>query len=436
MPSTVEIEHLGVAAVKKLCHQSGWFFREQPNPDEGIDAQIEASEGGRPSGKLLGVQIKSGPSYFRQPIAGGWRYRIEPRHLEYWRSYSLPVVLVLYDPLGDKAYWQAILSQHLTETAKGAHTIDVPDTNELTGETIPQLSILATNGLPADDPRRREVLRGRRIELDLGWMEMLQAGARLYLEVEQSLDGRAAGELRLIADSPDGKGDVEREWPWTFLPEESYPQSLREIFPWADLAIDKVRYRAETYPTFVSEHGEWQDDEWDYAFDCDFDTWFAKRFGDVLAPYGTRAGENVALWRLELKLNNVGQAALNRELHAMHEEAMFDDELEEARSHRRAVGRYVADFIESGPLELPALVFLTEDEDGYEERELLIAGRGLWSDQGRASQIAAAVLQHALAYAPTQGLAEAFLKRFGGALDDADGVAFSELKDWLDLVVR
>jgi hypothetical protein len=69
----------------------------------------------------------------------------------------------------------------------------VPEANELKGETIPQLLTLATDGLPGDDPRRHEVLRGRRIELDLGWMEMLQAGARLFLETEQQLDGNASG---------------------------------------------------------------------------------------------------------------------------------------------------------------------------------------------------------------------------------------------------
>jgi hypothetical protein len=120
----------------------------------------------------------------------------------------------------------------------------------------------------------------------------------------------------------------------------------------------------------------------------------------------------------------------------MHEEAMFDRELEDSRSQRRTLGRYVADVIESGYLQLEALVFLTEDEEGYEERELLIAERRLWSDEDRQPQIASAVLQHALAYTPTRGLAEAFRDRFGDAFDDADGVAFVDLKEWLDLVVR
>jgi hypothetical protein len=436
VPSTVETEHLGVAAVRKLCQQAGWFFRDQPLPDEGIDAQIEASEGGRPSGKLLGVQIKSGTSYFKQPIAGGWRYRIDPKHLGYWRSYSLPVVLVLYDPSTEKAYWQSVLSQHLTQTAKGAHAIDVPEANELKGSTIPQLLALATQGLPRGAPERLEVLRGRRIELDLGWMEMLEGGARLFLEAEQPLKAGVSGGLRLIAELKNDEGRVERDWPWAFLPSESYSTALQEIFPWANLAIDEARYRTEAYPEFVAVHGRWDEDEWGYVFNCEFDKWFSERFSGAVAAYGVRATDNVALWRLELTLNATGKAALNRERAAIYEEAMWDSEFEEEQSRRRAAGSYAADVIEFGYRQVPALMFLTEDSEGYEEHELIVADRNLWSEKSDDPKLAAAVLSHALATAPTQGLVAAFTSRFGDAVHHTDGLAFSDVQEWLEFVTQ
>ena len=77
MDSNVQKERLGIAAVEKEVAAAGWFFREQPLPDEGVDAQIEGADpNGRPNGRLLGVQVKSGRSYFKNTTKGGWRYTI------------------------------------------------------------------------------------------------------------------------------------------------------------------------------------------------------------------------------------------------------------------------------------------------------------------------------------------------------------------------
>src|SRR5438876_429053 len=103
MTSNVQTERLGIAAVEKEIAAAGWFFREQPLPDEGIDAQIEGADlAGRPNGRLIGVQVKSGVSYFKNRTKGGWRYSIKRNNLAYWGKYSLPVILVLYDPEDDR----------------------------------------------------------------------------------------------------------------------------------------------------------------------------------------------------------------------------------------------------------------------------------------------------------------------------------------------
>lgn len=152
-------------------------FREQLNPDEGVDVQIEApAKDGRPNGYLLGLQIKSGASYFSNPVAGGWRYSIDERHLGSWRRYSLPVVVVLNDPESDTSYWQPVRSDTLRRTAGGGHAIDIPEEQQFTGDIPTQFEELAREGLPLDErDGRAEVLRGRRAEADIGWMELLDA---------------------------------------------------------------------------------------------------------------------------------------------------------------------------------------------------------------------------------------------------------------------
>ena len=103
-----------------------WYFRPQYNADVGIDAQIEPWLAGRPSGRLLGVQIKSGPSQFSEPLAdgGGWVYREDSQtHRDYWLNYRLPVILVLYNEIEHAAYWQHITSETAVITGKGFKVI-------------------------------------------------------------------------------------------------------------------------------------------------------------------------------------------------------------------------------------------------------------------------------------------------------------------------
>ena len=64
---------IGVTLTKLAVEKElDWLFREQPTEDYGIDAQVEIVEGEAVSGKLLALQIKSGPSWFEQAGPGGW----------------------------------------------------------------------------------------------------------------------------------------------------------------------------------------------------------------------------------------------------------------------------------------------------------------------------------------------------------------------------
>jgi uncharacterized protein len=103
------VSRVGVAIVDKLVHGAlRWIFRELTVSDVGIDGHIEERVAGKATGRLLGVQIKSGASWFREPIEGGWVYRGDGLHLEYWLRYALPVVLVMVDVDDEVAYWQHI----------------------------------------------------------------------------------------------------------------------------------------------------------------------------------------------------------------------------------------------------------------------------------------------------------------------------------------
>ncbi|MPT00927.1 MAG: DUF4365 domain-containing protein [Pseudomonas sp.] len=65
MPRYSETERIGANARDSVvARELKCIFREQMIADMGIDAHLELVEGGRPTGKLIGIQIKTGPGNF------------------------------------------------------------------------------------------------------------------------------------------------------------------------------------------------------------------------------------------------------------------------------------------------------------------------------------------------------------------------------------
>jgi hypothetical protein len=114
-------ERIGVYAVGlEIETKLGWIFREQPISDYGIDAHIEiVDERREPTGGLIGLQIKSGKSYFDEPTADGYIFRGETKHLDYWMGHSLPILVVLHNPTTEATHWQVVNLENVERTEKG-----------------------------------------------------------------------------------------------------------------------------------------------------------------------------------------------------------------------------------------------------------------------------------------------------------------------------
>jgi hypothetical protein len=142
--STDQTERVGVEAVRYLFAELGWFPKEAVRPDYGVDLFVETSnEHGRPSGRLLGVQVKSGSSYVS--AAGGGTLYVGQRHVDYWTGFAILVIVVVYDPGARVAYWQVISPQTL-ETTPGGWKIDVPPEQTLDVGARGRLASLAAAG--------------------------------------------------------------------------------------------------------------------------------------------------------------------------------------------------------------------------------------------------------------------------------------------------
>lgn len=90
-------ERLGVVEVEKLFLQFNWIPRTIFQTDVGIDMTVEICRNGNPTGQFIGVQIKSGESYFKEKSGNSIVFRSDKTHIDYWINNSLPIIIVLHN---------------------------------------------------------------------------------------------------------------------------------------------------------------------------------------------------------------------------------------------------------------------------------------------------------------------------------------------------
>ncbi len=142
---TQQVERAGVSWIEHLVvTELGWLFRQQETADFGIDAQLEIvdSETSKATGRLIGVQIKSGLSYFERPSEVGWWFACSVDHTSYWNGHSLPVVVMLYHPAEKMVYWQHVNDQTVQPTGKRSK-IQIPRSQNLASHSAQALSSVA-----------------------------------------------------------------------------------------------------------------------------------------------------------------------------------------------------------------------------------------------------------------------------------------------------
>jgi uncharacterized protein DUF4365 len=306
VPVTHHTDRTGINAIAEKIHRDlGWIFREQ-HQDFGVDAQVEIVENLAATGKLLGLQIKSGTSYFEERDHNFITYRGDPAHLEYWLNHKLPILVVLYDPTTDVAYWESITEQNTTKTAKGWKLL-IPVSQRIESKARRALEAVA------EGPSYFQ----RLIELQFAkpWMLLLKNGTRLVVEAEEwinKLSGR--GDIKLIAVDEDGEETVLQDWGWAiFYPGMGYENALPRFFPWANLSVDGDFYYEHDHDRYGAECGHYDKEDGRTFYHETFTEWLEYNPPPRLRPYSDN-GET-ASWRLELTLNGLGESFLALDSH-------------------------------------------------------------------------------------------------------------------------
>ncbi len=115
----------GQSFVKGHFEAMGWGVMPNPEHDLGTDMVVQArDELGDDLGLLIGVQVKTGASYFSEPVEENdepvaWWFREDEAHFNYWLGYQTAHIVVLHDLDTGIAYWGHVTADAVVSTGKG-----------------------------------------------------------------------------------------------------------------------------------------------------------------------------------------------------------------------------------------------------------------------------------------------------------------------------
>jgi hypothetical protein len=142
-------ERMGIGIALTAFESIGFAFREQSESDYGIDAHAELILSEKPTGQLLGIQLKSGESYLSECENDAYVFRTDARHVDYWLNHALPVLVCLCDVEAKTIYWQVVDSETAKSTGKG-YKFTIPKRQTVSSVSSEALRHLLTPIVAAD----------------------------------------------------------------------------------------------------------------------------------------------------------------------------------------------------------------------------------------------------------------------------------------------
>jgi|SRR5450755_1209115 len=290
-----QTERLGVAALDYFFSQHGWLFREQPTHDYGIDAHVEIVSDERPTGKLIALQIKAGPSFFAEESRDAFIFRTDDKHIAYWVGHSMPVVIILYNPETKQAFWQHVARDTVETTGKGWKLL-VPKVSMF---EQPEWCLAGLAGLTQPEPYLRRL---NRLRIDRRWMDRLAEGHEVRIQFEDWVN-KSLPRYQITISSD----DEEEAWPALYAPDVGIEEMLNHFFPWADYNLDADAHEEGAREEWMNECYSGRDDETGKIYySMPFNEWYKPQEGIVPV---SGDGET-ASYSLLLSLNDFGRSFL------------------------------------------------------------------------------------------------------------------------------
>jgi hypothetical protein len=288
MPRYSETERIGVSAIESIVARDlKWIFREQMIADMGIDAHLELVENGEPTGKLVAMQIKTGPGNFT--IKDDCLvYYGSLAHREYWLNHSLPVILVAHLPETQETFWVHVSNDNIELTPKN-WKISIPRINKFGVEKKRQLSSVF-DGSEAQQ-------RFRRLTIDEPLMRHIKKGGKVSVELEDWVN-KSLGRSSVVVyvSGEDGDETIEQDF-HVFHSRFDVKDLAESLFPWCVAKLDQEFYDVH--------YEELDDGSPPYLGD----EYYESPALPEIYPYANSSNE-VDSYRLKLTLNKIGKAYL------------------------------------------------------------------------------------------------------------------------------
>jgi hypothetical protein len=291
-----QTDRLGVAALDYFFSSNGWLFREQTIHDYGIDAHVETVEGGRPTGKLIAFQIKSGRSFFTEETADHYVFRTDNNHVTYWIEHSMPVVVVLYEPESKQLYWQQVSQETVESTGKNWKVL-VPKRHVFSEV---DRTLRALEALTQPEPYIRKL---NRLRIDRRWIEMVGDGYEVRVQFDDWIN-KSLPRFQLTI-SCEGES---QEWPMVYGRGMTIEVLLDHYLPWADLSLDHEAHRQAAEEVWMGQCYLCRDsDTGKVLYTMPFDEWYQSPPEEIVPVSSDGETESYCLL---LKLNDLGAAFL------------------------------------------------------------------------------------------------------------------------------
>jgi hypothetical protein len=276
-------ERIGLYAAGRVSAElPGLLFREQRSGDTGLNAHLEITEDFPKAGKTIGLQVRSDENTHLERSARGYICRGEMSHLVYWLQHAIPVVVMIHERKSGQILWEFVNPESI-EIEGQEWELVIPYSQIYGAEAVASIA-----ALPCYSPYLS------RLALDRPWMELIEEGKIVSLEVEEWINQPAArGTLRLcVCDTGGAKESI---YDWAFQTDADMPFVFRlpALFPWANLSVDEEFYTGRGAPD--AEYGGGENVE-----------------TSRIRPWSVEAGE-IARFLLKLSLNELGKAFLTAE---------------------------------------------------------------------------------------------------------------------------
>lgn len=289
-------ERIGVNKIESIILSDfKWIPRTILQSDVGIDMEVEIVENNKATGQLFVLQIKTGESYFKEEKNGNIIFRGDKNHYKYWLNHSLPVFIVLHNPLTDATIFEQITKENCKVFLKGFNIL-IPKANVLESSNIDKFNVVKNESNYSK--------RLQRLIIQKELINKVKEGKRIIIEIEDLCNklGYAMNSRIFEIDENENEIEISNSESSTI----NYIEQLNLLYPWSEFIIDEDFYYEEEHNTFMDNYGIWDSEEKCYmgSYENFRDV---RPPANVIRPINTGGGE-INLYRLEFTLNDIGES--------------------------------------------------------------------------------------------------------------------------------